>query len=78
MRLTERKHILIDIRRVQYTGATVASPPAHLSLTEFGYVQTLLEADKEDLYDTARNSGESPESEAPRPVGVGLVEGPRL
>ncbi len=32
MRLTERKRILIDIRRALHHGATFASPPAHLSL----------------------------------------------
>ena len=34
MRLAERKHILIDLRRALHHGATFASPPAHLSLTE--------------------------------------------
>ena len=34
MRLTERKHILIDMRRAMHPGAPVASPPAHLSLTD--------------------------------------------
>ncbi len=34
MRLTERKRILIDIRRALPLGATFASPPAHLSLTK--------------------------------------------
>ncbi len=33
MRLTERKRILIDIRRSQHPDATYASPPVHLSLT---------------------------------------------
>ena len=33
MRLTERKHTLIDIRRALHLGATFASPPDHLSLT---------------------------------------------
>ena len=34
MRLTERKRILIDIRRAQHPGATFASPPAELSLAK--------------------------------------------
>ncbi len=33
MKLTERKRILIDIRRALHLGATFASPPGHLSLT---------------------------------------------
>ncbi len=41
MRLTERKRILIDLRRALYTGATSASPPAKNSL----------ETDKENTYE---------------------------
>ncbi len=41
MRLTERKRILIDIRRALHLGATFTSPPAHLSL----------ETGQEDIYD---------------------------
>jgi len=39
MRLTERKHTLIDDRRAPHHGAIVASPPAHLSLTDSKSIQ---------------------------------------
>ena len=39
MRLTERKHTLIDDRRAPHHGAIVASPPAYLSLTDSKSIQ---------------------------------------
>ena len=59
MRLTERKRILIDIRRAQHPGATLASPPDHLSL--------ILEVDKENIYDVALHDGDSPKSNSLSP-----------
>ena len=52
MRLTERKRILIDLRRALHHGATFASSPAHLSLTDSTIIQTALEVGKENIYDT--------------------------
>jgi len=51
MKLTERKHIFIDIRRSQHPEATFASPPVQLSLAELNLAYTI---DKEDIYDPNR------------------------
>ncbi len=60
MRLTERKRILIDLRRALHLGATFASSPAHLSLTEL--METVLAVGKENTYDLAHHGGDSQES----------------
>jgi len=61
MKLTERKHIFIDISRSQHPEATCTSPPAELSLADFRFMQSVLELDKEDIYDIARHDSDSPE-----------------